>query len=342
MWFLTGLVSVQAQTIITAQHIEQLQSVQQIDFNDLPPSVGEIANGQFFANEDGTRFALVNRQGQIIIMDDTGAVAATTNVILTEDKFPATFIDGAFGFNQFVSVHSIGSGFVVTDMDSHGDYEQITILTSDRPVAIWTADDAIWLEIIPEKPNLPPYLMRLDEESQSIRPFAPAQEEHIVVRIGRLAPPVAVTITEDREVQRWNLETGEQINQVNTGEMPLYGHMLPGSEQMVWRDPASTALHVLDFATGKDRVVAPLDGRYVPFLFLNYPGDAILGVNVDDEPVVVAWLVEGGRRIPLGPYRQCNRPPDMVRLTTDGSTLIVGCDTGLDIWRVPGKEIYGR
>jgi hypothetical protein len=57
-------------------------------------------------------------------------------------------------------------------------------------------------------------------------------------------------------------------------------------------------------------------------------------VDVDDEPVVVAWDVATGQQYHLGTYRQCNRPPDMARLSEDGTTLVIACDTGLDIWRV--------
>jgi hypothetical protein len=50
---------------------------------------------------------------------------------------------------------------------------------------------------------------------------------------------------------------------------------------------------------------------------------------------VVAWDVKTGERTILGEYRECNRPqPDMTRLSEDGTTLVIGCDTGLDIWRI--------
>jgi hypothetical protein len=92
----------------------------------------------------------------------------------------------------------------------------------------------------------------------------------------------------------------------------------------------------MNFATGDDKVVTQLEGLYIPFLFVNAQADIILGVNVDDQPVVNAWIAASGERLPLGLYRQCNRPPDMVKLSADSTTLIIGCDTGLDIWRGQG------
>ncbi|MFW5691150.1 MAG: hypothetical protein ACOCXZ_01505 [Chloroflexota bacterium] len=53
---------------------------------------------------------------------------------------------------------------------------------------------------------------------------------------------------------------------------------------------------------------------------------------------MIAWIVETGERIDLGTYRECSRQPDMVRLSTDGTTLVIGCDTGLDVWRVSQAE----
>ena len=70
------------------------------------------------------------------------------------------------------------------------------------------------------------------------------------------------------------------------------------------------------------------------YLLLNSSASVIIGINVDLKPVVVAWNVVTGERIELGEYRSCDRQPDMVRLSVDDTTLVIGCDTGMDIWRV--------
>jgi hypothetical protein len=60
----------------------------------------------------------------------------------------------------------------------------------------------------------------------------------------------------------------------------------------------------------------------------------VIGVNIDLEPIIVAWDVASGERLDLGFYRECSRTPDMVQISEDGTTLAIGCDTGIDIWRV--------
>ena len=85
--------------------------------------------------------------------------------------------------------------------------------------------------------------------------------------------------------------------------------------------------------------IAPLNGDYAQWYFLSNDVSVIIAVNLGGEPNVVAWDTETGERRNLGNYRECERPqPDMARLTEDGSTLIIGCDTGLDIWRINEEE----
>jgi hypothetical protein len=151
----------------------------------------------------------------------------------------------------------------------------------------------------------------------------------------------------------WNLEWGEEVNTFPPrGGVVLRTHELdslpgmgainmfgvaddpPTTSHFAWRDGASSELHLLDFQTGEDQVVASLGGTYIPFLLLTVGADVIIGVNVGDQPNVVAWDVGTGEHLDLGEYRSCNRQPDMVRLSRDGSTLVIGCDTGLDIWRI--------
>ena len=99
-------------------------------------------------------------------------------------------------------------------------------------------------------------------------------------------------------------------------------------------DPASDRLNLLNLATAENRVVAKLDGAYSQYHILTSDGSAIILVNLDFDPVIVAWDVATGRRYDLGPYRNCGRIPDKVTLSVDGAALIIGCDKGLDIWRI--------
>ena len=146
---------------------------------------------------------------------------------------------------------------------------------------------------------------------------------------------LAITVTESGLLKRWNLETGELTATAELGEIPGMGVVNAAGTYFAWRDGASTALHLLDFETDMDAVITLLGGTYIPFLLLSANADVIIGVNIGDEPNVIVWDVATGDRLDLGDYRACNRQPDLVRLSRDGSTLVIGCDTGLDIWRIP-------
>jgi hypothetical protein len=118
----------------------------------------------------------------------------------------------------------------------------------------------------------------------------------------------------------------------------VFGQINATAEYFAWRDPQSDFLNLLDFNTSENLIIAELNRQYVQGYFVTLSGDTILGVNVDFEPIVVAWDVTTGNRIDLGYYRQCNRVPDLIRLSRDGGSLIIGCDTGLDIWRAAGNS----
>jgi hypothetical protein len=139
-------------------------------------------------------------------------------------------------------------------------------------------------------------------------------------------------------VKRWNLETGKVTASAKVDALPGAGQVNADGRYFGWRDGDSKALHLLDFEMGNDRVVAQINGNYIPFLLLASGADVIIGVNMGLTPTVTAWDVVSGRHLDLGEYRQCDRQPDMVRLSGDGTTLVIGCNTGLDIWRVASGE----
>jgi hypothetical protein len=346
LYLLSIAIAAQAQTdaspIIDAQNVEQLAPVEAVDFAAMPPEAGDVLNGRMLISDDSRHIAVVNTIGQIVIMDGAGNLLDMTDAVLTNDGFPATFIDGAFDptGHVFAALHTAGSGYYVT---LHGalDITQTRLIKSqDRPTAIWLDEQAIWLEVMPNDPNNDPYMVSLaldvplGDAELVILPFAPAQGDTAIARIGRLPPPFAVTATENGMVSRWDLSAARLTAMVQVDSVPIYGAMTPDSRYLAWRDPASTALHLLDFETGDDRVVVPLNGTYIPFILLTVKADVIIGVDVNDEPMVVAWDTGSGERHDLGLYRQCGRPPDMVRLSGDGQALVIGCDQGLEIWRV--------
>ena len=332
--------------VITANTIEQLQSVVTIDFDSLPAEAGEIINGRVYINDEGSHLAAVNRSGQVVFWDVGGNFLDVTAPIFTEDGFPATFIDGAFDAegSLFVAVYSAGGRYVIASHQLQGTSEVLTVESDNNPAAVWIASGEVWLEIVPAEAGALPFIAHvpLPFESETVRegalatlPFVSAQDEDVIVRVGRLMLPLDVTVVKGGLVKRWNLQTAELTASVALDEVPIYGHITPDGRYLLWRDPMSEAMHVLDFDAGEDRVVVELDGTYIPFLFLTPDASAAVGVYVNDEPVVVGWDVERGQRYDLGQYRQCQRPPDMVRLSRNAKTLVVGCDTGLDVWQVP-------
>jgi hypothetical protein len=203
---------------------------------------------------------------------------------------------------------------------------------------VWIDDEETW--VIGEVG----FLTRVSADGtlEAFQLPSPQTDPDALIRIGRLPAPLAISVTREGLVRRWDLSTGEVTAEVPMDTLPLYGHATPDGERLVWRDPPSTALNILNFETGENRMIIPLNGMYVPFIFLTASADVIIGVDPDEEPVVVAWVAERGERIDLGQYRACGRPPDMARLSEDGSTLVIGCDAGLDIWRVaPGEDENG-
>ena len=334
--------------VITAENIEQLASVSVIRFDNLPERAGEIINGRVYISDNGDLLAVVNRDGQAVLLDDGGSVLAVADVILTKDGFPATFIDGVFADDGalFASIHTAGDRYFVSFVTLQGEVRMIEVQSANKPVAIWLDGEVAWLEVVPIDPNTDPYLVQVplpesqalvgavSEAALTILPFAPADDADIAARIGRLPPPLAITVTESVQVKRWNLQTGALTSVIEVAEIPIYGHATADGDWLLWRDSASSALHLLNFSSGDDRVVAELNAVYIPFLFLAPAADVAIGVYENDSSSVIAWDMRSGKRHELGLFRHCQRPPDMVRLSLDGTTLVIGCDTGLDVWRV--------
>lgn len=322
-----------ARVVIDAENIDQLKSVAQVDFNELSSDLGEVINGGFVMNNNSSYLAVTNRTGDILLWDDQrGLTRLLPRTFLGTDGLPATFLKADFLLNTktIAALYTDGElHYAITFTQGFGGrVEKVDGMVDDlwignEPGDLWIDDGT---QIFQLTIDFDPIARSVSADSES------------VIRIGRIEPPLAVTVTEDGRVKRWNMETGEVTAEVQVDAedgLPIYGALNAGGDSnLVWRDPASKAFHILNFETGEDRIVVPLNGSYIPFIFLTQQSDVIIGVNIDDEPIVVAWNAATGERYDLGAYRQCNRPPDMVRLSQDGTTLVIGCDTGLDIWRI--------
>ncbi|HSS98304.1 MAG TPA: hypothetical protein VLK33_14795, partial [Terriglobales bacterium] len=257
------------------------------------------------------------------------------------------FIDGVFTrTNVFVAIYQNLTGYIV-GYHPFGD-NLITKSCSKQnviPLRVWINESTRenWFEFFPQDSSKKPYVEHFQilygvdggaSVYSKILPSGPENDPDSFMRIGRIDPPMAITATKDALLKRWNLETGEVTATAQLDGLPAAGQVNADGTSFAWVDQKFASLHLLDFESKVDKLIASLGGTYIPFLLLSAKADVIIGVNVGLEPNVVAWDVVTGERIDLGEYCACNRQPDMVRLSKDGSTLVIGCDTGLDIWRV--------
>lgn len=333
--------------VIARLNVGQLQSVMQIDFADAPAAAGKIENGWFALDPHGEKMAVINRDNHIVVWNTAGEMI-DTYFISGADGLPTTVLDAAFNpeGDVLVSVHAEGGTYyVVYRWVNAGHMEYYRFPTADVPLRVW-ANAFVWLEVSPIDYlqtryvlQLNPIVMdriRINEELSDSEifqlPSAPENDPDSYLRIGRIDPPLAITITQDGLVKRWDLESGLVTAEAQVGTLAGAGQVTPDGRYFVWRDSESVNLHLLDFETGEDRIVADLNGNYIPFLFVTNTADVVIGVNVDLEPLVVAWDTTTGIRVDLGEYRMCKRQPDMVRLSADNTTLVIGCDSGIDIW----------
>lgn len=339
--------------VITAANIHQLQSVAQINFAELPEAPGSVQNGWFALNPTGDQYLVKSLSEHLLWLDEDGSLLAD-HVVTGIDDFPATLMEAAFDQmgESVLSIHVGGGAFyLVKQYPGVASPYIFKFQSEDVPIRVWQGKDkAAYLEIMPAAPMVTPYVLRLppdqlielnmhlieiDLEDFEMIPVAPNNDPESYHRVGRISSPLAISVTEAGLLKRWNLETGELTTTAELGEIPGMGAINAAGTSFAWRDSASANLHLLDFESGIDSIITSLGGTYLPFLLLSANAHVMIGVNIGDEPNVVAWDVVTGERLDLGDYRTCNRQPDMVRLSRDGSTLVIGCDTGLDIWRIP-------
>lgn len=328
---------------ITIANVSQLASVQQIDFASAPAEAGTIESGVFAMNADGTRLAVRNRADEVVIFADDGVYLGKYSVP-APDGLPMTVIDTAFNREGTLSgaILADGASFAIGVYDIAAAETNVLPFPggADTPIRLWfdAGGEAVWVEAAPAQPGEPDYVVALPlaDGGGDFEPFpaAPNIDPEAVARVGRIPPPYAVTSSERGIVRLWNLQTGESLQEAQVSDIAMFGGINTGATHFAWRDPLSQNLHLLEFESGQDRLIDALDGAYISYIMVSPAADVILGVHVADAPNVVAWDVTTGARAVLGEYRQCNRSPDMARLSADGATLVIGCDSGLDVWQV--------
>ncbi|MEL6404048.1 MAG: hypothetical protein AAFR81_06775 [Chloroflexota bacterium] len=343
---------------ITAENITQLQSVQRLNFDSItiPYELTDMLDnpepsvnlGWFVYAPLSDRFLLLDTNNRLYAVTSDGEASDIVENVNVIDAVP-------FGDSMFAVLITTDDGYAVWYDDFYFDddareREIIAVESDGFPAAIWmtcpeNSDESgagcyasVELTTSTEIAvyNLPPYADEAETEI-SQQPYAPADDAQAVVRIGRIPFPYVVTSSLNGMVSLWDLGTESLVYNVDNGtDTPsVFGNINDDATHLIWRDNPNDTLYLLDFVTGENQVIADLSGAYAQWYFLSNEADVALAVNLGGEPNVIAWDTSTGERFDLGVYRDCERPqPDMTRLTPDGTTLIIGCDSGLDIWRV--------
>lgn len=330
---------------INAANVAQLRTVSQIDFEDFRAEAGEIVSGWLRVSHDGALIVGINRANDVLLWDAQRGALLDAYTVQGVDGSNANMLDIALDNDgeTVISLHTDGTNYYVAWFRAGVLTQQALGLGTDVPVRVWSdaADDTrAWLEVLPQDPTQTPYVIAVAQDGSFSETFPSVAETDMQaqMRIGRMPAPLAVTADPEGGARLWDLQAGALLHSVQLEQMPMFGHMNSGTARLLaWRDPASATLNVLNFETGQNTIVADLGGTYLQGLLLGVAGDVVIGVNLDLQPLVVAWDVATGARIELGEYRPCDRTPDMIQLSENGTTLVIGCNTGFDIWRIQGE-----
>ncbi len=343
------LASAQSDTLVplTADNVTQLAPVQWIPFAPVRESL-LVERGWFTTNADGSVIAAVRRDGGLVIWNADGTLRDTfavqvngldTAVIdarFSDDGGRVASLHTADGTRYQVAVHRLGGETTVFAYPSG----------LGMPVRIWFDDsdpESLWIEAQPDPYQSPAgehQVVRLAipprKAEPLVLPSAPEKDSESFVRIGRIPAPLAITATSKGEVRLWDLQTGDLRAQAQLDDVPVFGRIAETTGRwFAWRDQTSQALHLLDFESGEDRLIADIGGEYLQAMLLPPDASVILGVHLGDSPTVTAWRSVDGQRVDLGAYRDaCSGVPDMITLTQDGARLIIGCDAGIEIWQI--------
>ncbi len=333
--------------VIDASNVSRLSLSLSIDYAKQPAQLGKLESGGFSINADATRIAVRSREDAVVIWDGAGHALDRFDV-KGADGFADTILDTAFNGDgsRLVAIASDGANFVLAVRLLN---EQRTLAlpfpySRDAPLRAWFdgSTDALWVEVTPYDPGQRSYVLHLPFDptigtvGSAITKLAsgPENDAESYARVGRVAPPRAITTTVNGIVKLWDLRTGAVTASADVGVPTVFGGLDTSAAHFAWRDPDSQRLHLLDFASGQDKLVAQLNGAYISFITVSKAADVIIGVHVANQPVVVAWDVATGQRTDLGVFRSCRRTPDMARISADGTTLVIGCDSGIDVWKV--------
>lgn len=332
---------------ITAENVAQLQSIQTYDYADAPPDVLP-ASGLFAVDSSGERIVTFGRYaeeppGSLAILwgyDDAPRVNRIDDGSILRFLSP----DGAClyaGYRGYYKVYHLqpdaevaGEVFVSNDF---GDDTVNFMWLGEESSADTVCNLNVYAEVMNDVGRS--YIINPQQEVIVEELFVQQDDDVRMARVGRIDPPEALTVTLDGTLFFWDMAANEIVNSVEIGQLATYGAMNQAATRYVYMSEFYDALYYVDFDTNTPQLLAEVPA-YISHLDLSNDGSVLVGVDPEDVPGTVnAWLVPAGERLQLGPYRTCDRiQPDMVELTADGTTLVIGCDAGLDVWRVVTTE----
>ncbi len=335
--FLCACVSSAQESIaISAENLSRLCSDATIDFASFPD---ELTIGWFEANADASEFIVFDSDGRIYRVEQ-GGIKASWSLTEGGSQQIVSVIDAAYLRGEPKILYLLDDAYFINEQE---------LMIDALPVAAHGAGDSLYVEVVDASGTtffLEYGFARDAAELVLIKTISlpDEQPEQPAVRIGRIDFPLIITsalanseLTVYRYPDAFAAESASKI--VLPGGPAVFGAVNGGAgSHLAWSDPASARLNLLDLETGENRMVAEIDGAYAQYHLLTADASAIFIVNQDFLPEVFAWDVGSGLQFRLGPYRSCKRIPDKVVLSADGSALIIGCDTGLDIWRIMVDE----
>lgn len=324
---------------IAAENLPRLRSSARIDFADID---AQLEIGWFAANEDATEFLLLGSAGEIYRIA----------LLPGSRRWHSRQVRGAGSFALIDAIQLQGQPIILRQSDGKYLINENRLAHDMVPVALFhgVAENEVFVEAIAGDGQTQFLRYRLEPETGEISlrdviPFPAAVHNSPVIRIGRIDFPVVIlsALAENKLYLRiypdfFNASAAKNYQLLN-GPAVFGAVNAPSASHFAWTNPSREQLNLLDLKTGDNRIVASLDGAYPQYLLLSKDASALLAVNLDFQPVLVAWDAKSGERYDLGPYRECGRIPDNVEISRDGRALIIGCDTGLEVWRIFEADI---
>lgn len=349
--FITVPITAQSSPVISADNIEYLHSVSTIDFETLPDDI-QPASGQFVINHDATVVVTFgNAEGEPPFSRAVRWHEDEIVVNQIDDSSLVRYLTGDgkclyVGYVGYVMVYAFNSEEEEADVWL-GPLELPAI--QDSAVNFWMDDDTtcsadFYVEVAAQDGTLKTLQVDDGELDLLHKDIFALPDGTVAARVGRIPPPLAVTLDFDGNLYRWDMTTDEITASLNVDDVAMFGKLNNSGTHYVWLPNARDGLYMADFADETFEQIVSFSDLYISHLILADNADVAIGVDpYDNRGTVIAWKIGEEERLELGEYRNCERvQPDLTRLSSDGTTLVIGCDTGIDIWRVLADNGNGR